>query len=212
MIAQRSLSELALNEISFYPILVHSVAVEAGYVNHPKDPGKETNHGITAATAAEWKAVLVEKFGWNGKMRDLTKEMAMYIYEFGWWKRLRCDELMAIHPLIAQRVFDFGINAGRPRAGRALQVVLNVSNRAGLDYADIGEDGSIGDATIGALKAYYAKRGAAGLRSLLMGMVGRHFQHYQELCIKDKDFEDFYVGWSARLESDVAMYYKIYSN
>lgn len=206
------LIKLKLSEITFQPILYHSVAVEAGYVNHPDDPGKETNHGITYATAQEWKADLVAKFGWDGTMRNLTKEMAMYIYEFGWWIRLRCPELLAIHPLIAQRVFDFGINAGRPRAGKALQIVLNVSNQAGLDFADIGEDGAIGNATIGALKAFYAKRGNAGLRQLLMGMVGRHFQHYQDLCIKDKKFERFYGGWSARLENDVAMYYKIYSN
>lgn len=206
------LLNMKLSEISFAPILYHSVAVEAGYVNHPDDPGKETNHGITYATAQEWKPQLVAKFGWDGTMRNLTKEMAMYIYEFGWWVPLRCQELLAIHPLIAQRVFDFGINAGRPRAGRALQIVLNVSNRAGLDFSDIGEDGAIGNATIGALKAFYAKRGNAGLRQLLMGMVGRHFQHYQDLCIKDKKFESFYVGWSARLESDVEMYYKIYTN
>ena len=206
------LIDMKLSEISFAPILYHSVAVEAGYVNHPNDPGKETNHGITYATAQEWKPQLVAKFGWDGTMRGLTKEMAMYIYEFGWWVPLRCQELLQIHPLIAQRVFDFGINAGRPRSGRALQIVLNVSNRAGLDFSDIGEDGAIGNATIGALKSFYAKRGAAGLRQLLMGMVGRHFQHYQDLCIKDKKFEDFYGGWSARLESDVAMYYRIYAN
>ena len=206
------LIDMKLNEISFAPILYHSVAVEAGYVNHPNDPGKETNHGITYATAQEWKADLVRLFNWDGTMRNLTVEMAMYIYENGWWKPLRCQELLQIHPLVAQRVFDFGINAGRPRAGKALQLVLNESHRAGLDFSDIGEDGSIGNATIGALKAFYAKRGAAGLRQLLMGMVGRHFQHYQDLCIKDKKFEDFYNGWSARLESDVGMYYKIYSN
>lgn len=209
---KRPLESLALKEISFYPILQHSVAVEAGYVNDPQDPGKETNHGITYATAQEWKADLVAKYKWDGTMRNLSVEMAMYIYELGWWKRLRCDELLAIHPLIAQRVFDFGINAGRPRAGKALQIVLNVSNQAGLDYSDIGEDGAIGDATMSALKAFYAKRGAAGLRSLLMGMVGRHYNHYQDLCIQDKKFERFYNGWSTRLESDVAMYYKIYTN
>lgn len=206
------LADMKLDEITFEPILKHSVTVEAGYVNHPNDPGAETNHGITHATAQEWKADLVAKFNWDGTMRNLTIEMAMYIYEFGWWKPLRCDELLAIHPLIAQRVFDFGINAGRTRAGNALQVVLNVSNRGGTDYADIGVDGKIGPATIKALTAFYAKRGSAGLRQLLMGMVGRHFHHYQELCIKDKKFQSFYSGWASRLEGDVAMYYDIYDN
>ncbi|MGL5530176.1 MAG: glycosyl hydrolase 108 family protein, partial [Plesiomonas shigelloides] len=139
-----SLRKKKLSDIGFEDILIHSVNVEAGHVNDPDDRGGETNHGITYATAQEWKADLVAKFNWDGTMRNLTREMAMYIYEYGWWRRLRCPELLEIHPLIAQRVFDFGINAGRARAGRAIQIILNVSNRCELDYADISEDGAIG--------------------------------------------------------------------
>lgn len=206
------LIDMKLSEISFAPILHHSVAVEAGWVNNPNDPGKETKHGITYATAQEWKPQLVAKFGWDGTVKNLTQEMAMYVYEYGWWVPLRCQELLQIHPLIAQRVFDFGINAGRPRAGRALQVMLNLSNRAGLDYKDIGEDGSIGNATMNALKAFYAKRGGAGLRQLLIGMAGGHIAHYQQITIANPKLEEFFNGWMARLESDIAMYYKIYAN
>lgn len=207
-----SLRKKKLSEIGLEDILYHSVNVEAGYVNNPNDRGKETNHGITYATAQEWKADLVAKFKWDGTMRNLTREMALYIYEYGWWRRLRCPELLAIHPLIAQRVFDFGINAGRARAGRAIQIILNVSNRSGLDYADIGEDGAIGDKTINALKAFAAKRGPKGLRSFLISMAGRHSTHYQDVCIKNPSQEEFFNGWQNRLEDDIAMYYDIYRN
>lgn len=206
------LSKKKLSDIKFEDILVHSVNVEAGYVNNPKDRGGETNHGITYATAQEWKSDLVKLFNWDGKMANLTREMAMYIYRKGWWEPLRGDQLLAIHPLVAQRVFDFGINAGRSRAGKAIQIVLNLSNRAGLDYKDIGEDGAIGTKTIDALKAFAAKRGAKGLRSFLISMACRHGNHYQEICIKNPTQEEFFNGWQNRLEDDIAMYYDIYRN
>ncbi|HEZ0935870.1 TPA: glycosyl hydrolase 108 family protein, partial [Neisseria meningitidis] len=41
---------------------------EGGYANHPKDPGGETNWGITKRTA--------QANGYNGSMRAMTREQA----------------------------------------------------------------------------------------------------------------------------------------
>ena len=114
-------------------IIRHAVAVEAGYVNDPADSGGETNHGITIATATEYKKDLVDKFNWDGKMINLTEAMAMYIYDKGWWQRLALDDIIAIHPFIADRLFDFGINAGRSRGAIALQRSINSFNRSQSD-------------------------------------------------------------------------------
>ena len=45
---------------------------EGGYVNHPKDPGGETNWGVTKRTAMA--------NGFNGSMRAMTREQAIGIY------------------------------------------------------------------------------------------------------------------------------------
>ncbi|HFC6159027.1 TPA: glycosyl hydrolase 108 family protein, partial [Neisseria meningitidis] len=42
---------------------------EGGYANHPKDPGGETNWGITKRTA--------QANGYNGSMRAMTREQAI---------------------------------------------------------------------------------------------------------------------------------------
>lgn len=208
-----TIATMSLWNIGYKEIVTHSIAeYEKGWVNNPKDPGKETMCGITIATATQYKDELVAKFKWTGKMRDLTQEMADYIYLNYWWKPLRCDDLREIHPFIAQRVFDFGINGGRGRAGESLQIVLNVLNRNATDYPDLVVDGGIGNKTIEALKAYANKRGASGLRGLLIGIASRHMVHYQTIAIANQTLETFSNGWQTRIEQDIAMYYRVYGN
>ena len=50
---------------------------EGGYVNNPKDPGGETNWGIT-------KTVAVAN-GYTGDMRTMPKETAKCIYKKMYW-------------------------------------------------------------------------------------------------------------------------------
>ncbi|EBX6605131.1 hypothetical protein DS160_25185, partial [Salmonella enterica subsp. enterica serovar Enteritidis] len=86
-------------------IIRAKVNIEAGYVNNPKDLGKATNHGVTELTARE--------YGYKGDMRDLSLETALDIYNKLWWQRMRLDQIMKMNVLLADRMFDFGINAGR---------------------------------------------------------------------------------------------------
>jgi len=182
-------------------IIGRCVNVEAGYVNDPNDLGGETKCGITAATAAEHKADLVKLFGWNGKMIDLTTEMAIWIFKVSWWDRLACDALHEIHPFIADRIFDFGVNAGRSNAALSLQIVLNVLNREEKDYPDVTEDGKLSATgeTVKALNAFYKKNGQRGLLRLLQLVIGEHSHHYVEISRKRKANERFTNGWAERV-------------
>ncbi len=58
---------------------------EGGYVNHPQDPGGETNWGITKRTA--------QANGYNGSMRAMTREQAISIYRKAFWERYRADQM-----------------------------------------------------------------------------------------------------------------------
>ena len=76
--------------------------VEGGYFNHPNDPGGETMYGIIKTEARAW--------GYDGKMRDLPKEVAIQIYKKKYWKG---TGLMNIKNFgVAMTIFDFQVNSG----------------------------------------------------------------------------------------------------
>ena len=187
-------------------IIRRSVNVEAGYVNNPADKGGETNWGITYATAQEHKADLIKLFKWDGTMRNLTQPMAMWIYRTSWWDRLRLDDIVKIHPFIADRLFDFGVNVGRGAAGTNLQRILNVMNRMQQDYKDLKVDGAIGPGTINTLKAYVAKRGQTGVLNLIQLLIDLQGAHYVQIAEKRELNETFMSGWTTRVRETNELY------
>lgn len=105
--------------------------IEGGYSNHPKDPGKATNFGITEAVA--------RAHGFTGDMRNLTREEAIDIYFQSYWDKKVMDH---INNALGLHVYDTAINSGYSRAVKILQEALGVP-----------ADGSIGVATMNALSA-----------------------------------------------------------
>ena len=203
---------MLVSDFTFEWILRHTVSsVEKGYVHNPADRGGPTCWGITEATANEPKhrKVLIERFGWNGRMQDLPQAGAFWIYEESWWRPLKCDELLKIHPFIADRVFDVGINAGRERGARWLQEILNVLNRQQKDYADIVPDGKIGKATLGALTAYHSKRGTEGLETLIQYLLGEQSHHYKSISESRPLNEEFTYGWGNRVKEINRLYQSV---
>ena len=101
---------------------------EGGYVNDPKDPGGETNWGITRTVAVD--------NGYAGSMRLMPKETAKQIYKKMYWDKLQCDQLPFV---VAFQLFDAGVNHGNSQAVKFLQRALSVA-----------DDGVIGAKTIAA--------------------------------------------------------------
>ena len=99
---------------------------EGGYVNHPEDPGGETNLGVTKRVYDEW--------GGEKNMKDLTPEDVAPIYRENYWNRLKCDDLPSGLDFCA---FDWGVNSGTGRAAKALQKVVGAN-----------PDGAIGPKTL----------------------------------------------------------------
>lgn len=98
-------------------ILAAVVALEGGYVNHPNDPGGETNHGITVSVA--------RANGYSGDMRDLTKAEAKAIYERQYVISPGFMPLVAIDTAVAEEVIDTGVNMGPPRPTRFFRQAVN---------------------------------------------------------------------------------------
>lgn len=190
-------------------IITDKTAVEAGYVNHPSDPGGETNCGITKEVAERNKADLVAKFKWNGKMQNLTKEMAFYIYDKDYWKAMYLDEIHKRCPYIADKMFDIGINIGTGRAEPWLQTFLNTMNRQGKDFKDIPVDGQIGPGTVAAMDAFMKVRGNKVARwTIMKGLLCLQGAHYINISAANGKLEDFTFGWYDRLEHNLLEYHR----
>ena len=161
---------------------------EGRYVNHPSDPGGATNWGITQRVA--------RANGYQGDMRTLPKATARDIYRREYIEKPGFLPIAEIDPLVAEEVIDSGVNAGQARAALWFQQALNVLNRRGQDYADIGEDGKIGRQSVSAFQALRRRRGEAVARRLMLrALNGLQFKHYFDLAKGGTKFEDFMVGW-----------------
>jgi lysozyme family protein len=100
--------------------------IEGGYVNDPRDPGGETNFGISKRS---YPAV---------DIKGLTRDDAIAIYKRDYWDACKCDDLP---PEVAVAMFDCAVNQGNGAAKRLLQRALKVKS-----------DGIIGPKTIAAAK------------------------------------------------------------
>lgn len=107
------------------------ISHEGGYVNHPSDPGGETNWGITLRTA--------RAAGYTGSMKTLTREQARVIYRSEYWGRARAD---SYDGAIGFQLFDAAVNHGIENSVRFLQRAVNVA-----------DDGVVGPRTMAAINA-----------------------------------------------------------
>ena len=98
---------------------------EGGYVNDPKDPGGETQWGISKRSYPDVD------------IANLTREEAKAIYKRDFWDKVRGADL---HEDVAFQVLDFAVNSGGSVAIQYLQ-------RA----AGVADDGHIGPVTIEAV-------------------------------------------------------------
>lgn len=86
---------------------------EGGYVNHPNDPGGETNWGIS-------------KRSYPGvDIANLTRLQAKEIYRRDFWNAIHADEM---YDGVAFQALDFAINSGIQTAIRKLQRAVGVAD------------------------------------------------------------------------------------
>ena len=113
---------MTLFDQSFEVLLGH----EGGYSNDPRDPGGETQWGISKRSYPSLD------------IKSLTLADAKALYRRDYWDRAQCDKLP---PGLAFAVFDAAVNSGIGQAIRWLQRAVGVA-----------DDGVIGPLTLAAIQ------------------------------------------------------------
>ena len=165
-------------------VIAAVISLEGGYVNDPKDPGGETNFGITKNVALA--------NGYKGSMKDMPKEVAQSIYYKDYIEKPNFTPFLTLSPPVAEKLIDAGVNTGPRRPSCWIQHTLNTLNRNGLDYPTIQEDCIVGNSTISSYRSLVQKRGRVQACELTLKMLdAQQATYYSSLT----GLKDFMVGW-----------------
>jgi lysozyme family protein len=152
-------------------VLVH----EGGYVNHPSDPGGETNKGITKRVYDTYR----ERVGKPAQsVRNISQAEIAAIYKSAYWDLAKCDQL----PVgISYVVFDGAVNSGVSQSIKWLQRALGV----------VAVDGVIGNSTLAAVRNY------GNMDRLVDAICDRRLAFLKAL----RTWKTFGRGWASRVAS-----------
>ncbi len=110
----------------FHRCIDFILAEEGGYVNHPTDPGGETNFGISKRAYPHLN------------IAALTQADALALYQVDYWDKIRGD---AFPDALALLLLDTAVNMGPATAIKLLQRTLKLN-----------EDGMVGNLTLTAAR------------------------------------------------------------
>ena len=171
-------------------ILAGVYADEGGYVNHPSDPGGETNYGVTKSVARQ--------AGYSGSMRYFPKQCttdkpvcADKIYEQRYIRKPGYWPLLVIEPAVAEELVNTAVNMGPPRPSRWFQLSIN----ALCNPIRVGVDGNVGPKTIGAYETCRAAKGPDLCVAMLDALDARQKAEYDRLVRVNPRLRVFYRGW-----------------
>lgn len=147
---------------------------EGGYVNDPRDPGGETNWGISKRAYP------------NLDIANLTRADAIAIYYKDFWQRYNYAQLQ--DDIVATKLLDMAVNMGPATAHRLLQEALVFLGHP------VAVDGIIGPQTIAAANKADPKR----LLQVLRWMAAHH---YYRIAAQRPQSRAFLIGWLTRAYS-----------
>jgi lysozyme family protein len=111
---------------NFLVLINRVLGHEGGYVNNPKDPGGETNWGISKRSYP------------NVSIKELTRNQAIAIYYRDFWLKAHCEEFSDGS---AYQLLDSAVNSGINQSIRFMQRALGVA-----------DDGVYGPVTLEAMR------------------------------------------------------------
>ena len=174
---------------------------EGGYSNDPVDMGGETYKGIARRYSKTWAGWMLidslksdEHFPAVLINNKVLTQMVMKHYREKYCDVLLLDDVISNE--LATELFDISVNMGPHRAGKFLQIALNVMNRNEKNYFDLVEDGVVGKKTIDALKIYFTKDTHEFLINIINILQGHHYIQFMR---KSPEQERFARGWLKRV-------------
>jgi lysozyme family protein len=161
----------------FFKGLEDVLESEGLFSNDSSDSGGETMYGITKATA--------QRHNWTGEMKELPLDLAKHIYKIDYWNRLKCNIIES--QVLANYLFDTGVNMGVGKAGRFFQIAICITGKKNLKV-----DGNIGQNTI---KEY---KNVDNDMSLLLWMTALRCDRYNDIVKRHSKNSKFLKGWMRR--------------
>lgn len=160
----------------------HVLAWEGGYVNHPSDPGGETNRGITDRLDGNVDGLVdIDGDGYGDiDIKALTEDEAKQVYKLRFWDKMLGDKIESQH--IANILLDGYVNCGS-NGIKIMQRILNIK-----------EDGIFGPKTLEALNT-------ADEIILYNKYKQARKDYYINLAERKPALKVFLKGWINRIES-----------
>jgi lysozyme family protein len=164
----------------FAPAFEAMIKNEGGYVLHTVegDRGGMTYAGIARNMQRSWPGWPLIDAG-----QDVPASMVRDFYKRDFWDNIRGDELQ--HQDIAQSIFDFQVNAGRP-ARTLAQLVVGLT-----------PDGQFGPKTLTALNA-------ADPDKFVLAYALAKIARYRDIVSKNRTQIKFLLGWINRTLAGVS--------
>lgn len=176
---------------------------EGGYVNDSTDVGGETYKGISRKFNPSWS-------GWEVIDRerhradfpdclnydnDLQSDVHSF-YKSNYWDVNKLDNIKS--QIIAEEMFDTGVNMGVKRAAEFLQKSLNYLNRNGSLFPDLIVDGNIGKKSLDAFNIIMmGQNDEQILLTMLNVLQGQHYMDYMD---KSPSQRKYARGWFRRVK------------
>lgn len=162
-------------------MIASAIAVEGGWVNHPNDPGGETNMGITKQVAVQ--------AGYTGPMRKLPREVAESIYYRDYLVGPGFAPLIPVDAAVTEELFDTTVNMGPARPTRWFRRATITLCGGVTPTAPIA-------AVIEAYRACQPRVGAVVLcRRMLDALDDAQRAEYDRLVRVNPRLRVFYRGW-----------------
>lgn len=152
---------------------------EGGYVDDPRDPGGETNYGISKRSHPEVN------------IKELTRKKAVEIYSNEYWKPLELNDLPEA---VAIALFDTSVNLGQKRGVKFLQETYNELVRGD----SLRVDGVLGPVTSFAVTNWCGESWTCRSYLLASRLLNKRTAYYGRITRRDS-MRPFLRGWLLRV-------------